>query len=389
MEHVLTNARVVTPGETFEGSVVIFGGRITEVSRRLYPDGEDLRGTWLIPGLIDIHSDHLEREVSPRSKGNFPLELALHHTDMRAVVSGITTVLSCARFADDDEKTTRLGTDCIEGTKAVARLSGHCVARHYIQARWDTNFPHPEHLLDQMVELPGLKLVVYNESIPGQRQFRDLDALAQMHAVRRGTTQEAALQRLHDQIAERSQFNNRPDVMNKLNGSVPIGTHDDTTIEHVIEAHTHGATLSEMPTTIDAARKSRELGMLICMGAPNYQRGMSSYDNLSCKEAMVEDLVDILCSDYHFPAMLSSLLKMMEDGVAVEDATRLMTLNPAKALCIDGELGSIETGKTADLVSFDIVNGTGVVRSVWVDGTKRFVFPKEDAAEAVEMTRVA
>jgi alpha-D-ribose 1-methylphosphonate 5-triphosphate diphosphatase len=151
-----------------------------------------------------------------------------------------------------------------------------------------------------------------------------------------------------------------------------IASHDDTTAAHVEEGKAFGATLSEMPTSLEAARKARELGMWICMGAPNYYRGGSHCGNLSCVEALQEDLVDILCSDYHFPTLLASVVRMIEQGIDPSRAVNLVSLNPAKLLSFDKEIGSVEAGKKADLVVFESRGGStgsfASVSRVFVDG---------------------
>ena len=128
-----------------------------------------------------------------------------------------------------------------------------------------------------------------------------------------------------------------------------------------------------MPTTIEAARKAKELDMWVCMGAPNYYRGGSHCGNLSCIDAMQEDLVDMLCSDYHFPTMLGAVIRMINDGISPSKAINYVTLNPAKFLQIDHSIGSIQIGKKADLVSFDSKNDFAQVSHVWVDGKLKFV----------------
>jgi alpha-D-ribose 1-methylphosphonate 5-triphosphate diphosphatase len=152
----------------------------------------------------------------------------------------------------------------------------------------------------------------------------------------------------------------------------------------VEEAKHFGASLSEMPTTIEAARKAKELGMFVCMGAPNYYRGGSHCGNLSCVDAINENLVDIFCSDYHFPTLIGSLVKMLNEGVNPSYAVNLMTKNPADYLQMHN-LGSIEEGKTADLVSFGIKNNYGAISNVMVNGNlvQRSRYSEKEIAEPV------
>src|SRR5262249_727981 len=127
-----------------------------------------------------------------------------------------------------------------------------------------------------------------------------------------------------------------------------------------------------MPCSIEAARKAKELGMMVCMGAPNYYRGGSHCGNLSCVEALEENLVDILCSDYHFPSLLAGALRMIERGVSPSTAMNLISLNAARCLGLDSEAGSIEPGKSADLAVVEPRTGFGAVSHVWVKGQLKF-----------------
>jgi alpha-D-ribose 1-methylphosphonate 5-triphosphate diphosphatase len=131
-----------------------------------------------------------------------------------------------------------------------------------------------------------------------------------------------------------------------------------------------------MPCTIEAARKAHELGMMVCMGAPNYYRGGSHCGNLSCHNALREGLVDILCSDYHFPSLLACALRMVDEGMSLSSAMQLLTLNPARHLGMDQTVGSIEEGKRADLVAFYPSNGYADVAQVWVSGVSQLIAGK-------------
>ena len=170
--HLLTNARIVTPEWDDLGSVLIEGGRIVDVVRgRCYRAGTDLGGLWLTPGCIDIHSDYLERELRPRPSAEFPLPLAFHFMDQRAMACGLTTVLSAVSFTDKTEAG-RGFEPALEQARFIDALVDGALARHKLHARLD---PNTDEVLDHLEALAGiasLELVVYNDSVPGQRQFR-------------------------------------------------------------------------------------------------------------------------------------------------------------------------------------------------------------------------
>ena len=229
-----------------------------------------------------------------------------------------------------------------------------------------------EQILDEILQLESIGNLVYNDSVPGERQFRNNnEERIQTFAQRLNLPIEEARVQWEVRREALRKINTRPKVKAALAGRLPLGSHDDTTVEHVLEAYEAGASLCEMPCTLEAARKAKELGMMVCMGAPNYFRGGSHCGNLSCPEAMAENLVDILCSDFHFPSMLGSAVKMMREGMEPSAAINLMSLNAARYLRRDDELGSIEEGKKADLVAFSPRDSFAVVTNVWVDGLVR------------------
>jgi alpha-D-ribose 1-methylphosphonate 5-triphosphate diphosphatase len=375
MRQILTNARIVLPDRTIDGSVVVEGDRIAEVSARRYTDGLDLDGQFLIPGLIDIHTDYMEKELNPRPSANFPLAMAFHFMDVRAIACGLTTVLGAARISNEEETQQRISIwrgDGLALAKKYRELSRTALARHFVHLRWNPNFEPVDHILDELATIESIGNLVYNDAVPGERQFRKAnEERIRAFAEREQLPMDQARVRWEERREALRQVNTRSKVKAALGGTIPLGSHDDTTVEHVEEACEAGATLSEMPCTIEAARRAKELGMMVCMGAPNYFRGGSHCGNLSCVDAMEEGLVDILCSDFHFPSMLASAVRMMEQGTEPSAAINMMSLNAARYLRRDADLGSIEAGKKADLVAFSPRESFAVVSYVWVDGFAR------------------
>jgi alpha-D-ribose 1-methylphosphonate 5-triphosphate diphosphatase len=369
--HLLTNARIVTPTENFIGTVEIENGIISAIKKdKTYSEGIDLNGQWLIPGCIDIHTDYLEKELYPRASAAFPLPFALHFMDARAAACGITTVFSAVSFSDNEEKNRSL-PEAMELSRQIDNARHSLLVRHFLHARIDPNSSGILNYLEAMKELQSLYLVVYNDHIPGQRQFT-MQQQIELRSKAFGITAEEAERRLLLQIERTQQINNRQPIYEAFKEKYIIGSHDDTTVEHVEEGQQFGATLSEMPTTLAAARKAKELGLWVCLGAPNYFRGGSHCGNLSCWEALEEDFVDILCSDYHFPTMLASVIKMINDGIDPSKAVNMVSLNPATLLNLHYETGSVEVGKRADLVVFDGSGTFAAVSHVFVDGINKY-----------------
>ncbi len=380
---IFTNAHVITPNQNFLGSVVVENDLIVEVIKnKKFSEGIDLDGQFLIPGIIDIHSDYLEKEFHPRPSAEFPVPFAMHYLDARAVSCGITSLFSAISFAENKDKS-RNFNQAIQLAKAIDEASSDLLIKHYIHARLDPNTDAVLDSLDAMLELKNLKIVVFNENIPGARQF-PLSRAIEMRSKHLGISLAEAEKIVLEIVQENSAINHRGAIQKVFADTIALGSHDDTTIFHVEEAKHFGASLSEMPTTIEAARKAKELGMFVCMGAPNYYRGGSHCGNLSCVDAINENLVDIFCSDYHFPTLIGSLVKMLNEGVNPSYAVNLMTKNPADYLQMHN-LGSIEEGKTADLVSFGIKNNYGAISNVIVNGNlvQRSRYSEKEIAEPV------
>jgi len=386
--HILTNARIVTPADNFMGSIRIEDGIITDVLKeQFYPEGIDLRGQWLIPGCIDIHTDYLEKELHPRPGANFPLPFALHFMDARAAACGITTVFTALSFSDNVHKERNIG-DSLRMAREIDEIRDSLLIKHYLHARIDPNSDALPGYLQEIAALESLSLVVYNPTIPGQRQFT-MEFSVERMAKAEGITLEESRALILAKIERTSKINNRDAIYEVFKDRCIIGSHDDTTEAHVWEGHQFGATLSEMPTTLAAARKAKELGLWVCMGAPNYYRGGSHCGNLSCSEALEEDLVDILCSDYHFPALLGSVVRMIGEGIDPSRAVNLVSLNPARLLRSDKVTGSIEAGKLADLVAFEDKGSFASVSRVFVNGVDKFTSRYPEQAGIADAGRTA
>jgi alpha-D-ribose 1-methylphosphonate 5-triphosphate diphosphatase len=374
-QHILTDATVVMPDRTCEAAVVIEDDRIAEIlPGRRFADGFSLAGTLLVPGLVDIHTDYLEREARPPRNGvprmnsvDFSLEMSFHFMDTRAIAAGVTTVLGSARISDSRESARWKYGDGLRLARSYPELSLHALARHFVHVRWDPTFEPADEAVAQLECIECIGNLVYNDATPGTRN-QNIEDQIQAYVFHRQVSVEQARAHFAELIEKSRMVNNRAAIRDAFEGRIPIGSHDDSSADEVIEAHAYGATLAEMPVTMDAARQAKALDMMVCMGAPNYVWGRSHCGNLSSIAAMEMGLLDIFCSDFHFPAMLAAAVTMIKRGMSPSDVFRLLSLNPARHLRLDHEIGSIEVGRKADLVAFVPMKDFGRVTHVWVDG---------------------
>ena len=101
-ETVLTNALLALPDELCPGTLVLRDGRIAEVQpgRAWTQAAHDLDGDTLIPGIVDLHTDNLERQVQPRMTARWPSRSAMLAHDAQCAAAGVTTVLDALCVGD-------------------------------------------------------------------------------------------------------------------------------------------------------------------------------------------------------------------------------------------------------------------------------------------------
>ena len=109
--------------------------------------------------------------------------------------------------------------------------------------------------------------------------------------------------------------------------------------------------------------------MLTVGGAPNVLMGGSHSGNISAAEAVQEGILDILCSDYYPAAMLHAVFLLAgKYGVALHNAVNLVSANPARAMGVQAQYGSIAPGKKADLLLIRTLDGYPAITQVYIGG---------------------
>jgi len=365
---IITNAKIVMPNTTLNGSVLIENGKIEKItSDKIEGDNViDAKGKFLLPGLIDIHGDDLEKEISPRPSVNFPIDFALINLDRKTAACGITTKLHAIAYFEDELKG-RHPAKSKEILKTLNRLRDKLLVNNLIHARCEISSDISDIL--QVIDDPCVKLISIMDHTPGQGQFRSIEDYKAYHKRVYGLKDEE-IERILNRKREHDKMSNLRKVLDKAHKTgIPVASHDDDTDKKVEFFHSLGVKISEFPVTLEAAKKAKELGMIISMGAPNVVRGKSSTGNLSAIEAIKHNLVDVLCSDYSAEAMLyAPFILEGKKLMTLNEAVNLVSLNPARAIGIDDEVGSIEPGKRADLIVVDKINEIPVVTKTIVNG---------------------
>lgn len=353
MLRVIKNARVVTPKELIDGgSVILEDGRIAGVLRRGSETGEalDAGGRYLVPGLVDLHSDAIEAQLAPRPKVEFPVEIAFVETDRLFATSGITTAFHAIPFLDEPGRSVALGRS-LHGLISRHRHAG--LVRHELHLRCELPQQDSVEAVLDLLAQGGVGLVALMDHRPGQGKYRDLEWFRRLYLKNHGEASEEDVAAAWEESQQDSGLDtasvHRVAQAAEDNGAM-LASHDDDTPERVEFLSGAGVTVSEFPVDKDSARRARELGLTVCMGAPNVVRGGSHGGSVSATEAIRSGLVDALCSDYHPPSLLRAAFRLVEEQVLpLPNAIKLVSSRPAGAAALP-DLGRISEGCTADLV---------------------------------------
>jgi alpha-D-ribose 1-methylphosphonate 5-triphosphate diphosphatase len=381
---VIRNVNVVGLDGILESACVrLENGYIQEVNSsehvRLAGEEEIIegRGHYLIPGLVDTHNDSLETEINPRPSVDLPRSFALGNYERRALASGVSTAFHAISFANIVSKGRTIERSAENAHMAVSSATSALID-HQILHRCDVWTPEGVEPIFESMKRCDVAAISINDHMPGQGQFRDLDKFKQwIRSYRQDDSFDAEAEirrRLARMDAERDTVASVYDRVKRRgaeSGAI-IVSHDDDSAEKVDTMVELGATVAEFPVTMDAARRAREQGMWITVGAPNIVRGGSTSNNLSARELVSDGLADIICGDYHTPSVILSAFLLWKDGVtSLNRAVRMITDNPARAFGLERR-GRIAPGYIADLVIVGVTDKLPTVQRTMRRGSTIF-----------------
>lgn len=382
----IEDATIVREHDVVRGSVYVYGGRIEKLvlgeerSQRKAPGDAaiDAKGMLLLPGLIDIHCDAIEKEAQPRPNTLFPLDLALFELEKKLAACGITTMYQSVSLGVG---LSIRGDDLV--VKLLDLISGYAQRRGMIRHRVHLRYELIHHgglaLAIRLVQEGKADYVSLMNHAPGQGQYNKPGSFEAYVMKNQGVDREEARDIAENalRLQERIDWTQVDMLLEEARRrGLPTASHDDDTPERVDEALRRGMTVSEFPITPETAAYAAEKGMHVCVGAPNVVRGGSHDKNMRAADAIRAGHADVLCSDYLPSSLLAAVFKLeSEEGLPLPQAVRLASLQPARAMGIDGDFGSIEPGKKADLLLVRRIDGYPHVVKTMVDGV--FVYSSE------------
>lgn len=355
---IINNVKLILEDEVINGSLEVQDGRISAFaeSQSRLAEAIDGEGGWLLPGLIELHTDNLDKFFTPRPKVDWPAHSAMSSHDALMVASGITTVLDAVAIGD-----VRDGGDRLENLEKMinaveeTQKRGLNRAEHRLHLRCELPHHTTLPLFEKLVGREPVSMVSLMDHSPGQRQYADRSKYRGYYQGKYHLTNEEMDKFEEEQMALAaawSQPNRQRIAAICRERNIALASHDDATCEHVLESRQLGSVIAEFPTTIAAAQASRQHGMNILMGAPNIVRGGSHSGNVAAHHLAASGLLDILSSDYYPASLLDAAFRIADDegnAFTLAQAIRLVSKNPAQALGLH-DRGAIAEGKRADLV---------------------------------------
>jgi alpha-D-ribose 1-methylphosphonate 5-triphosphate diphosphatase len=372
----LFNARVVTAERVIEnGCVCIEGPFISEV--REAPPGApgssalDLRGRYLMPGMIDLHCDAIEKVLEPRPGVMMPADYALEAADRVSLAAGILTPFHSISFSES-ELGVRDPALAARLVRDIASRKGRSLVDARVHCRYEVTDRTSPAVLSELIREGAVDLLSFMDHTPGQGQFQSRESYASFLAKNYGYDDAKIRDILESKSESASGSGSR---MAKLAGlarahGLPIASHDDDSPERVRSLRELGASISEFPINERTARAARELGMATVYGAPNLVRGQSQSGNMKALDAVRAGVCDCLCADYVPASMLVAVFRIVEwTDWSLPRAAALVTSNPARQIGAT-DRGQIVAGARANLIAVELVRGVPQVTAAWLDGRR-------------------
>ncbi|HTB42782.1 MAG TPA: alpha-D-ribose 1-methylphosphonate 5-triphosphate diphosphatase [Acetobacteraceae bacterium] len=372
-ETVLTNAVLVLPDATLNGTLVLRDGDIVDLQsgHSTLPRALDMDGDYLVPGIVDLHTDNLERQVQPRALARWPSRSAMVAHDAQCAGAGVTTVFDALCLGDlgFDKERIRTFRDGVADLDALTEAD-LLKSEHFLHLRCEVPALDMLELFDTVADHLLVRMVSLMDHSPGVGQYADLDFYRALR--RRGGLDDATIDRRMAELqAQREKFRapNRRALLQRVNGrNIALASHDDRTEEEVAENAADGIRVSEFPVTMAAARAAKSAGMDVIAGAPNIVRGGSHSGNVAAADLLAREAVDAFASDY-VPNSLVEAAFLCADRIGLPRAIAMVSEQPARLAGLT-DRGRIAPELRADLVRVRMHDTLPVVRQVWRAGER-------------------
>ncbi len=356
----IVNARAATPDGVLENCTInIEGGIIEDLGPELTlsPEAIDVQGAFVLPGFMDLHSDAIEKEIESRPGSFLPVDMAVAELDKKLAAAGVTTIFHSISFAEKEYAILRTMDMADRIIREIRAMSTNLCVDTRIHVRYEITDSATLPLIQDLISDGHVDLVSIMDHTPGQGQFKTLEQFREYYGAYFSQDEDLIMEIMEKRkdIKESVGLKNARRLADICRAhGIPLASHDDDTLEKVEFITRCGAVVSEFPVTHEALNHARNRGVMVAVGSPNIIRGESHNGNLSALDIVRQGGADIVCSDYVPSTLVHALFKITRQcGMPLHEAARLFSRNPARAMGMDHERGSLLSGHQADMLVVD------------------------------------
>ena len=316
----------------------------------------DVQGRLIMPGLVDLHSDSLERSIEKRKGVFFDTDFAILNLDRQAAACGITTFCHAVSFADNELglRSPKEAENCVRKIKAFTD-SAQALVKHRVHIRYEVGSENSFAIVTRLVQEGLVDLVSIMDHTPGQGQFKSMASYIRFQSIEYQVPESMVLEKAKEKLANNVRAWEMVSTLAKTVGAagIPMLSHDDDTCEKIDLICTLGIGACEFPVTLPAAEKAFGRGLKIFMGAPNLLRNQSTSGSLKASEVLSQQLCTGLVSDYYPESLLQAAFLGQHFTKCPEAGLSQVTAGPGDYLTSPDTPGRLRPGADADIIIVD------------------------------------
>ncbi|RXJ70313.1 alpha-D-ribose 1-methylphosphonate 5-triphosphate diphosphatase [Halarcobacter ebronensis] len=364
MQTILRSTNVLIDEKFIPADLVIQGEFIQRVDE--YGANKiavDLGDKKIVPGIVDLHSDAIEKEIEPRPNATFPVELAISELDKKLSMAGVTTMFHAIGFEENPKKRRSIELAIHQIEEIFHANEKHLGLDNFVHARFELSSSEAVEPIKEVINKGMVKLVSLMDHSPGQGQFKNLETFKAFYGKHYGLDDEDIKAVIDKKMNKNEEKIN--ELISFVNAKgITLLSHDDDCMQKLDGLLKLGVKISEFPLSLEVAKYAVDKGIATGMGAPNIVRGGSQSGNIAAIDLVKEGVCKYLCSDYHPTSMLQAVYRMKKDAnLDIAKGFSMITSTPAKYANLD-DRGELKEGKRADIIVIDDTNIPKVILTI-------------------------